>query len=111
MLRSRTNAPFRVRSADEPCLTTTSRVVSATGPVLHNSSCSRRADYRAPTVLPDELRLLDASPISTRLLRTGFDAIWLGRFDIRHARPGKRMLFSSGAVADALESAITVRRA
>ena len=55
--------------------------------------------------------LLDAPPIPTHLLRTGFDAIWRDRFGISHARLGKSMLFFSRAVADALESALTIRRA
>jgi len=54
---------------------------------------------------------LDAPPIPTNLLRTGLDAIWRRRFGIRHNRLGKGMLFFSRAVADALEGAITIRRA
>jgi hypothetical protein len=54
---------------------------------------------------------LDAPAIPANLLRTGFDAIWRGRFGISHARLGKSMLFFSRAIADALESAIAIRRA
>jgi hypothetical protein len=53
---------------------------------------------------------LDASAIPPNLLRSGFDAIWRGRFRIRHARLGKSMLFFSRAIADALDSAINIRR-
>lgn len=53
---------------------------------------------------------LDAPAIPANLLRTRFDAIWRGRFGISHVGFGKSMLFFSGAVADALERTITIRR-
>lgn len=56
-------------------------------------------------------RSLDAPPIPSNLLRTGLDAIWRGRFGISHVRLGKSVLFFSRAVADALENALTIRRA
>ncbi len=54
--------------------------------------------------------LSDAPPIPTNLLRTGFGALWRDRFGISHARLGKGMLLVSRAVADALESALAIRR-
>src|SRR5687767_6969797 len=55
--------------------------------------------------------LLDAPPIPTNLLRTGFDALWRDRLGITRARLGKGMLCVSRAIADALESTLTIRRA
>jgi hypothetical protein len=53
---------------------------------------------------------LDAPTISANLLRIRFDTIRRGRFRISHVGFGKSMLVFSWAVADALESTITIRR-
>jgi hypothetical protein len=71
-----------------------------TGVVLIGAHCvTRPSDY------------LDAPAIPANLLRTGVDAIRRGRYRISHARLGKSMLFFSRAIADALESALTIRGA
>ena len=49
----RANGLCRNHSADEPCLTTGSRVASGAGPGLHNSNCFHRIDdgWTPPSVL------------------------------------------------------------
>ena len=53
---------------------------------------------------------LDAPAIPSNLLRSRFDAIRRVRFGNSHVGFGKSMLFFSWAVADSLESAVTIRR-
>jgi hypothetical protein len=53
---------------------------------------------------------LDAPAIPANLLRIRFDTVRRGRLRISHVGLGKSMLFSSWAVADALESTVTIRR-
>jgi hypothetical protein len=55
-------------------------------------------------------QILDASPIPADLFRTGLYTIWRSRFRTRAVRLGKRMLFSSRTVTDALERTISIRR-